>query len=46
MKKLPDFMLPLRKYSKQLHEKEKKLYVGHWLNIKKQIKKGTAKVCA
>lgn len=44
LKVLPDFMLPLRVYSKKLHEKERELYVGHWLNVKKAIKAGTAKV--
>jgi hypothetical protein len=35
LRKLPDFLLPLRRYAKELHEKEKELYVGHWLNAKK-----------
>ncbi|PQE33784.1 cytochrome P450 protein [Rutstroemia sp. NJR-2017a WRK4] len=42
---LPDFMLPLRAYAKELHEHERELYVGHWLNVKKAIKNGTAKPC-
>jgi hypothetical protein len=35
------------KYAKKLHEKERELYVGHWLNVKKaiKIKTGTAKPC-
>jgi hypothetical protein len=37
-------MLPLRAYAKELHEHERELYVGHWLNVKKAIKNGTAKV--
>lgn len=37
-------MLPLRKYSKQLHQEEKELYVGHWLDIKNSMQNGTAKV--
>ncbi|KAI4676517.1 uncharacterized protein J4E88_007435 [Alternaria novae-zelandiae] len=45
LRSLPDFALPLRKYAKELHEKESELYVGHWLNVKKAIKNGTAKPC-
>lgn len=37
-------MVPLRKYAKELHVEEKELYLGHWLNVKKAIKNGTAKV--
>jgi cytochrome P450 len=42
---LPDFVLPLRRYAKKLHEKESELYVGHWLNVKKAIKNNTARPC-
>jgi hypothetical protein len=35
LRRLPDALLPLRRYAKELHEKEKELYVGHWLNVKK-----------
>ncbi len=45
LRKLPDWAVPLRKYAKQLHEKESELYVGHWMNVKKAIKDGTAKPC-
>ena len=41
---LPDFMVPLKAHSKRLHKKEKKLYVDHWMNVKKAIKNGSAKV--
>ena len=44
LKQLPDVMLPLRRYAKELHKREKELYVGHWMNVKKAIKNGTAKV--
>ena len=46
LRNLPDFMLPMRAYCKGLHKKESDLYVGHWLNVKKAIKAGTAKVCS
>ncbi|KAJ3545430.1 hypothetical protein NM208_g2508 [Fusarium decemcellulare] len=45
LKQLPDVMLPLRRYAKELHKHEKELYVGHWMNVKKAIKNGTAKPC-
>jgi cytochrome P450 len=45
LRALPDFALPLRRYAKQLHVKESELYVGHWLNVKKAIKNGTATPC-
>jgi hypothetical protein len=44
MKHLPDALLPMRRYAKELHREEKELYVGHWLNVKKAIKNKTAKV--
>ncbi|KAF3003711.1 hypothetical protein E8E13_009112 [Curvularia kusanoi] len=45
LRKLPDWAVPLRRYAKKLHEKESDLYIGHWLNVKKAIKNGTAKPC-
>lgn len=44
LRKLPEFMLPLQRYAKQLHKKEKALYVGHWMDTKEKIHKGTAMV--
>lgn len=45
LRKLPDFMLPMRRYAKELHRKEKALYVGHWMDTKQKIHQGTAMVC-
>ncbi|KAF2124375.1 cytochrome P450 [Dothidotthia symphoricarpi CBS 119687] len=45
LRALPDIVLPLRRYAKKLHEKESELYIGHWLNVKKAIKNGTARPC-
>jgi cytochrome P450 len=45
LRALPDWALPLRKHAKELHDKESELYVGHWLNVKRAIKNGTAKPC-
>ncbi|KAF9694650.1 hypothetical protein EKO04_007644 [Ascochyta lentis] len=45
LRKLPDWIFPLRQYAKKLHEKESELYVGHWMDVKKAIKNGSAKPC-
>lgn len=45
LRKLPDFMLPMRRHAKELHRKEKALYVGHWMDTKQKIYQGTAMVC-
>ncbi|KAI0164381.1 cytochrome P450 [Hypoxylon sp. FL1284] len=42
---LPDFLVPMRKYSKELHRKEKDLYVGHYLETKRRLQEGKAKPC-
>ncbi|ROW04275.1 hypothetical protein VSDG_00895 [Cytospora chrysosperma] len=46
LRRLPDFMLPLRRYAQELHKEEKKLYVGHWMDAKNRIIQGTSKPCA
>ncbi|KAI5922679.1 cytochrome P450 [Camillea tinctor] len=45
LRQLPDALLPLRRYVKELHRKESKLYVGHYLDTKKRLHEGTAKPC-
>ncbi|KAI0595450.1 cytochrome P450 [Biscogniauxia sp. FL1348] len=40
---LPDFMLPARRYAKQLHTVEKALHKGNWMEVKAKLKNGTAK---
>ena len=42
---LPEFMLPVQAKARELHRKEKELYIGHWMQAKKSIKDGTAKPC-
>ncbi|KAF2198327.1 cytochrome P450 [Delitschia confertaspora ATCC 74209] len=42
---LPEFLLPAQKKARELHRKEKDLYVGHWKRAKASIKDGTAKPC-
>ena len=45
LRKLPGFMLPMVNYAKQLHKVELKLYLGHYLRVKRGIQDGTAKAC-
>ncbi|KAI1487972.1 cytochrome P450 [Biscogniauxia mediterranea] len=45
LRQLPDALLPSRRYVKELHRKESKLYVGHYLDTKKKLREGTAKPC-
>lgn len=41
---LPDFMLPMRRYAKMLHERERPFFVGLWLDAKQAVLEGTSKV--
>ncbi|KAK9782620.1 putative Cytochrome P450 [Seiridium cardinale] len=45
LRHLPDALLPMRRYAKELHKKEYNLYVGHYLDTKKRLKEGKAKPC-
>jgi cytochrome P450 len=42
---LPDFLLPVRAKAKELHKKEKALYLGHWMKAKEETKAGTIMPC-
>ncbi|KAI1081433.1 cytochrome P450 [Whalleya microplaca] len=42
---LPDALVPMRKYSQDLHRKEYDLYVGCYLETKKKLREGIAKPC-
>lgn len=44
LRRLPDFLLPIRRYSRELHKEEYDLFVGHYLDTKKRVQEGTAKV--
>jgi len=44
LRKLPEFILPIKKEAREIHERELKLFRGHYLNAKKGFKEGTAKV--
>ncbi|KAF2196383.1 cytochrome P450 [Delitschia confertaspora ATCC 74209] len=45
LRNFPDVLVPKRKYAKWLHERESKLYYGHWMTAKGKIKNGTAMPC-
>lgn len=45
LRALPDFILRLRKTAKQLHKREKALYLSHWLRVKEEIQDKTIKPC-
>lgn len=40
---LPDFLSPAKSRARELRRTENPLFVGHWLEVKKAIKQGTAK---
>lgn len=42
---LPDFILPTQKKAKELHRKERQLYLKHWLRAKREIGDDTIKGC-
>ncbi|KAF2685185.1 cytochrome P450 [Lentithecium fluviatile CBS 122367] len=44
-RRLPDFLLPMRKRGRAVHVREKKLFMKHFLNARKQLSSGTAKPC-
>ncbi|PKS08389.1 hypothetical protein jhhlp_005333 [Lomentospora prolificans] len=45
LRMLPDFILRLQKTAKQLHKREKALYLSHWLKVKEDIKNNTINPC-
>lgn len=44
LRRLPEFLVPIKRRAKSLHETEKTLYMGHWLAAKKAAEKDTLKV--
>ena len=41
---MPGFLLPVKRRAQDLYEKERKLYVGHWMTAKEKIQNSTANV--
>jgi len=44
LRNLPEFLLPIKKYGREIHQREHKLFLGHYLSTKQKLEKGTAKV--
>ncbi|EHK18434.1 uncharacterized protein TRIVIDRAFT_47601 [Trichoderma virens Gv29-8] len=42
---LPDFLLPARRLGREYYEREKKLFMKHFLNARQQLNSGTSKPC-
>jgi len=42
---LPDWVLRTQAHAKELHCEEKRLYLGHWLKAKEEIRAGTISHC-
>ncbi|KAL2752599.1 hypothetical protein ACRALDRAFT_1058459 [Sodiomyces alcalophilus JCM 7366] len=45
LRKLPDFVLPIKKEGREIHQREKTLFLGHYLKAKQGLKDGTAQPC-
>ncbi len=44
LRHLPDWVLPLRRYAKELHKEEFDLFVGHYRDTRDRLRAGVAKV--
>jgi hypothetical protein len=44
LRALPDVLLKTRAHAKELHDIELKFHKGNWMDVKKKLKAGTAKV--
>jgi cytochrome P450 len=45
LRRLPEFILPAQAKARALHQKEKKLYLKHWMNAKKAMTEGKGTPC-
>ncbi|GAP88233.2 putative cytochrome P450 [Rosellinia necatrix] len=45
LRRLPDFLLPIKRIAKEVHRKERKLFQNCFFSIKQQIRNGTSKPC-
>lgn len=44
LRKLPKMIAPGVRHAEELYKKERELYVGHWMDTKNRIEKGTCHV--
>ncbi|ORY71931.1 cytochrome P450 [Pseudomassariella vexata] len=45
IRRLPDFLLPIKMIGREIHKRERKLFMGHYLNARSQLNEGTSKPC-
>ncbi|RYP12514.1 hypothetical protein DL765_007276 [Monosporascus sp. GIB2] len=45
LRKLPDFLLPIKKEAKEMHQRELKLFKDYYFDVKRGLHNGTAKPC-
>jgi hypothetical protein len=45
LQRLPDWVVPMKRYAKALHKDEKALYISYMDRCREQIKAGTARPC-
>jgi cytochrome P450 len=45
LRSFPDWILPVKREAKVLHDKEKILYMKHWMKCKKEIENGKSNNC-
>ncbi|KAI5854501.1 cytochrome P450 [Durotheca rogersii] len=45
LRRLPEFLLPIKKEGREIHEREKALFRSHYLKAKQGLQDGTAKPC-
>lgn len=45
LRKVPDFLLPVKREAKKLHQREITLFRDHYFETKRKLQNGTAKVC-
>ncbi|KAI2618169.1 cytochrome P450 [Hypoxylon sp. NC1633] len=45
LRSLPDAFVPMKRYAKELHQKESDFYVGLYLETKEKLRQGKAKPC-
>lgn len=45
LRKVPDFLLPVKREAKKLHQREISLFRNHYFEARRKLQNGTAKVC-
>ncbi|KAH6645425.1 cytochrome P450 [Truncatella angustata] len=45
LRQLPNFLVPIRKYAKEIHDEEENFFQGHLNSIKEKVENGMAQPC-